>query len=1044
MERVIVRGFKKIIFISLIMSLILMAMSLPQSFNDDQKQNKVVMNSVHKTSEWIIKWDGDYSKNILSTATILNWLPDLHITRVKLHGNVSQKKWLQEWSKNPAIKYIQPNYVYSMAQAPNDTHYPNQNYLKQIHAEKGWDQFTDSNVTIAILDTGVDLEHPDLKANLVKGINLQDKDKSPQDDNGHGTNIAGIVAAVGNNFIGIAGVTWKVKIMPIKVLQADGKGDSFIVGLGIRYAVDHGAKIVLLSAGEPIFTPFMSEAVNYAGKNDVLIVAASGNEGSQINYPAAFHNVLSVGAVNSLDKYVSYSNYGQQLDVVAPGEAIYTTALGGDYTINSGTSMAAPQVAGLAALLFQKYPDMSAREVAEMIKFTTDDVEKPGWDVKTGYGRINVEKALDTTKYILLDGYEPNNVSQNAHIFPLEDVLHAQLIKNDVDWYKINLPYNGKVNLNLNLDQTLEYGVNIDFFSPDKLPDILPDGIRTLPNIGADNQQQNNNDTINTPMPHNSSSNTNNNLNNISNSQDNDNQDSNNQLSDGGQSSNTNLPNDSTAQDNKETNGNTDNNNLDNQDQTDIAPKVEPIQSYTVTKEQSIIIDLPKGYTYIRVYLSDEQKASTVNDVNYMISNHYTIYTDAYESNNNPWNAYQVNNPNEDIVGTFDKNDDEDWFKVNVNQSGTLSVKVSVDTTRLDPILYIQQLNGKEVKYDYQESGKAEQGYSYVEPGVYYIKVSDYNKHEVNGEYHLSIHYDTNDGDSYEPNDISTHATHLKLTEKIYKASIAGVNDSDWYVFQLDEPEYIAMDFSAINPIEIALYDTNLNIIKYMTIKDWNKGEKFEAGKYYFRITSKQKASYSFQVMKFVLYGNFIDINNSPVKDNILKLYNEKLINGFDDYTFRPELMLTREELAFALNKELNLPRGKRVDFQDVSKEDSNYVAINNVVNAGLMKVVEANSFEPKHSISRDELVKILANAYHIPVIHGLDQKYPDVGVDDIAYNEINTFSTYNLLAYYADGVFFKPKEQVTREEFVALFDKVRNFDISKDVLQGIDNLNNN
>lgn len=361
---------------------------------------------------------------------------------------------------------------------PNDKNIDKQLYLQQIKAPLGWEEVNTSEVTIAILDTGVDLYHPDLKANLVEGINLIDKKMPPQDDNGHGTNVAGIVGAIGNNDEGIAGLVWNAKIMPIKVLDEQGEGDSFLVGQGIRYAVDNGAKIVLLSLGEPIYTPFMKEAVDYAESKDVLVVAASGNEGNRLNYPSAFANVLSVGAVDLEDDYETYSNYGQQLDVVAPGEGIYTTKLGGGYTSNVGTSMAAPQVAGLAALIYQKYPILTPAEVRDLIKFTADDVGRPGWDILTGYGRINVAKALTSPLSTIKDGYEQNQTKDKATPIPLQDTINAQIAGvNDHDWYQLLLPYRGKVQLNIQLKQEPNVALQLELEpanSEDQQPLVYP------------------------------------------------------------------------------------------------------------------------------------------------------------------------------------------------------------------------------------------------------------------------------------------------------------------------------------------------------------------------------------------------------------------------------------------------------------------------------------------------------------------------------------------------------------------------------------------
>ncbi|UUZ82595.1 S8 family serine peptidase [Paenibacillus sp. P26] len=218
---------------------------------------------------------------------------------------------------------------------------------------EAWDTAQENrDMVIAIVDTGIDLNHPDLKANLVPGVNLVNPKPPPQDDNGHGTNVAGIIAAVGGNDRGVAGMLWKAKLMPVKALESDGSGGEQKLGEGIRYAVDHGAKIVVLSLGLNKYSSYMSDIVRYAEERDVLLVVATGNEGNRVKYPAAYPTVLAVGGVDSDGTVDVRSNTGPEIDVVAPWD-VFTTAKGGDYEYKDGTSMAAPQVAARCALLGQ-------------------------------------------------------------------------------------------------------------------------------------------------------------------------------------------------------------------------------------------------------------------------------------------------------------------------------------------------------------------------------------------------------------------------------------------------------------------------------------------------------------------------------------------------------------------------------------------------------------------------------------------------------------------------------------------------------------------
>jgi subtilisin family serine protease len=252
--------------------------------------------------------------------------------------------------------------------------------------ESAWRQTTGAGVTVAIVDSGADLGHPDLVPNLwtnpgeipgngvdddgngyvddVHGFDFVDGDGTPQDANGHGTHVAGIVGARGGNGIGTAGVAWNVKLMIVRVLDANAQGTTTSVAQGIRYAVDNGARIVNLSLAGPTSTPDLESAVQYAQARGVLVVVAAGNDGHDLasapTYPAAYgeSNVIGVAATTRDGGLSSVSDYGPGADVAAPGEEILSTALGGGYEWRTGTSMAAPQVTGALALLASVRPDL--------------------------------------------------------------------------------------------------------------------------------------------------------------------------------------------------------------------------------------------------------------------------------------------------------------------------------------------------------------------------------------------------------------------------------------------------------------------------------------------------------------------------------------------------------------------------------------------------------------------------------------------------------------------------------------------------------------
>ncbi|MBV5323623.1 peptidase S8, partial [bacterium] len=294
----------------------------------------------------------------------------------------------------PQVRYVEPNYMASIADTiPSDPNWGLQYGLINIRAPQGWDYATGSPaVTIAIIDSGVDLNHADLSAKIVPGYDFVNGDSIPQDDNGHGTHVAGIAAASGNNGIGIAGVSWGARIMPIKVLNASGNGDFATVAAGIIWATNHGAQVINLSLGGASASTVLQDAVNYAYGNGVLLAAAAGNTGSNfVLYPARYPNVIAVGAVDNANNLTAFSNYGPELDMVAPGASIYSTTIGG-YEYNSGTSMAVPYISGRAAILrgINNSPDSITSEMES----TALDLGPAGFDVSYGFGLIQLDKAL--------------------------------------------------------------------------------------------------------------------------------------------------------------------------------------------------------------------------------------------------------------------------------------------------------------------------------------------------------------------------------------------------------------------------------------------------------------------------------------------------------------------------------------------------------------------------------------------------------------------------------------------------------------------------
>ena len=292
------------------------------------------------------------------------------------------------------VGYVEPDHpVQAVDTIPNDPSYPIQYGLMAIRAPQGWDLSTGSPaVTIAILDSGVDLGHLELAGKIVQGYDFVNNDNVPQDDYGHGTHVAGIAAAWSNNGLGVAGVSWGARILPLKVLNSTGGGNFSGVAAALIWATDHGAQVANMSLGGTAYSQVMQDAVSYAAANGVLMVGASGNAGTNfVLYPAHFAEVMAVAATAMGNQYASFSNYGAEIDVAAPGDSILSLWPGG-YSTQSGTSMAAPFVSGLAAVLFG-YGN-NAASIRNQIETSALDISPPGQDIYTGSGLIQMDAAI--------------------------------------------------------------------------------------------------------------------------------------------------------------------------------------------------------------------------------------------------------------------------------------------------------------------------------------------------------------------------------------------------------------------------------------------------------------------------------------------------------------------------------------------------------------------------------------------------------------------------------------------------------------------------
>ncbi|MCG8349480.1 MAG: S8 family peptidase [Chloroflexales bacterium] len=310
----------------------------------------------------------------------------------------SADHWIAEQvAADPSVAFAEPNYTRQLMRTPNDPAVSQQWALGNIQAYDAWDTTTGGEIRIAILDTGVDGGHPDLSGKVLPGYNALTGDGNTRDDNGHGTAVAGLIAASADNGVGVAGICWGCRILPIKVLNNQGSGNDANVARGIRWAVDNGARVINMSLGGTDDSQILRDAVDYATSRNVLIVASSGNErqeGNQPNYPAAYPGVVAVGATGNTDVVTGFSNTGDYLDLTAPGVGLWTTLPEGRYGPPNGTSFASPYVSGVAGLVITLRGDLGTLDLECILEASADDKGPAGRDAEYGWGRLNALRAV--------------------------------------------------------------------------------------------------------------------------------------------------------------------------------------------------------------------------------------------------------------------------------------------------------------------------------------------------------------------------------------------------------------------------------------------------------------------------------------------------------------------------------------------------------------------------------------------------------------------------------------------------------------------------
>ena len=370
---------------------------------------------------------------------------------IRFNDPVDISEILKNYALNPEVEYAQLNYIYRIRKFKNNRQQDNRWGLKKIRAEEAWEIERGSrDVLIAIIDTGIDYFHEDLKDNIwinpgedlnkngvvdlsdfngtdddgngfiddIQGWDFTDvpafpdngdylePDNDPIDEMGHGTSIAGIAAGSGK--VEISGLAPGCRLMNLRAATAKGYLQDDDVASAVVYAVQNGAKVINMSFGDYIYSKVMKDVISFAFKNGCVIVTSSGNYGNdRLTYPAVFDETISVGATNEDDSLASFSTYGNTIDLCAPGTNIYSSKIGDNYGYITGTSAAAPFVSGLAALLISKNKNLFPEQVRSIMVLSADDAGQYLYDNKFGAGRINALKALSISEFSVAQLFTP-------------------------------------------------------------------------------------------------------------------------------------------------------------------------------------------------------------------------------------------------------------------------------------------------------------------------------------------------------------------------------------------------------------------------------------------------------------------------------------------------------------------------------------------------------------------------------------------------------------------------------------------------------------
>ena len=438
----------------------------------------------------VVKYDSKLSSSDhrRAGAYVVRSYPELGYEVVKLQKGKEMDDVLKSYQLLDSVLAVAPSVKLELY-GKNDPKASKQYQLSLLEIDKALSLAGENEVTVAVIDGGVDTEHPELKNRVLPPYNVTDP-ANPGYPDAHGTHVAGIIAAEADNGVGGQGINPNAKILPINVFDRWG-GFDYALADAILYAAENNADVINMSLGAPFEMPLVEEAIKVAVDKGVVVVAAAGNDGRvQYNYPASYDGVITVGATDDKNEKTVFTTYGPSIDVVAPGEEVYSTLYdyqkGSTFAEMSGTSMASPIVAGVASLIKSKYPELNSYEVEAILEQTAKDLGDKGFDIEYGYGIVDPVAALnyDISNLPDFSGQSDEEILTEAVALTVEDEVFTRTGKlmtpNETDWLKIDVAAGEYIQTTLSGTDNYDYKAILRFYPEGKTESNEPIEVKSV------------------------------------------------------------------------------------------------------------------------------------------------------------------------------------------------------------------------------------------------------------------------------------------------------------------------------------------------------------------------------------------------------------------------------------------------------------------------------------------------------------------------------------------------------------------------------------